>query len=492
MGKTQVDTPDIPVLTEVYKTKPSKPTPVKEQFSSEVIASIAAELRSEITAELKEELNQKLKQELLYKITEQLNNEAVSNLRNELMAALESTHQSVQEMESKLHEATVNAHAAEEALIEKNEALFESSKSDLAATIELLGQAHSERLGLALANKVTEMQEVALSEVSSKMAINVTEMQNTALLEAKSQIATMATEVQEVTLSEMTSQIAAKVAEMQESAVSETKLKVTDDLSHVEEDFKQYLTATIETTKDQFHNTLLESQQNAMDTLQVEAKNKLLSDINQYQQSFETSVSTYSETAKSTLLNEIDEHQKSFETTINTLVEDLHTHMRQELEVNIKSQMNEFIQDILEKKKHTTVEELNRFYQEHTQQSQDNFAHRTQVMTQELKEAVLEHSQKLLLEANEAMAVAHQSQIEQAKASVLAQMNEALTAIMEEKRAGFKDAIAGDVPELEKILSEKLNHLFSAELPVFEESLMIKVKGSIRDALQSVKLVIPS
>jgi hypothetical protein len=336
------------------------------------------------------------------------------------------------------------------------------------------------------------MQEVALSEVSSKMAINVTEMQNTALLEAKSQIATMATEVQEVTLSEMTSQIAAKVAEMQESAVSETKLKVTDDLSHVEVDFKQYLTATIETNKDQFHNTLLESQQNAMDTLQVEAKNKLLSDINQYQQSFEASVSAYSETVKSTLLNDIDEHQKSFETTINTLVEDLHTHMSQELEVNIKSQMNEFIQDVLEKKKHTTVEELNRFYQEHTQQSQDNFAHRTQVMTQELKEAVLEHSQKLLLEANEAMAVAHQSQVEQAKASVLAQMNEALTAIMEEKRAGFKDAIAGDVPELEKILSEKLNHLFSAELPVFEESLMIKVKGSIRDALQSVKLVIPS
>ncbi|MGZ8270859.1 MAG: hypothetical protein ACXW1T_06605, partial [Methylophilus sp.] len=327
------------------------------------------------------------------------------------------------------------------------------------------------------------------------LAANVAEMQNTALLEAKSQIDTMAAEVQEVTLSELTSKIAAKVAEMQESAVTEAKLKVTDDLSHVEDDFKQYLTATIETTKDQFHNTLLESQQtqqNAMDMLQAEAKNKLLSDINQYQQSFETSVSAYSETAKSTLLNEIDEHQKSFETTINTLVEDLHTHMRQELEVNIKSQMNEFIQDILEKKKHTTVEELNRFYQEHTQQSQDNFAHRTQVMTQELKEAVLEHSQKLLLEANEAMAIAHQSQIEQAKTNVLAQMNEALTTIMEEKRTGFKEAIAGDVPELEKILSEKLNHLFSAELPVFEEGLMIKVKDSIREALQSVKLVIPS
>jgi myosin heavy subunit len=495
VGKTQVDTPDIPVLTEVYKTKPSKPTPVKEQFSSEVIASIAAELRSEITAELKEELNQKLKQELLHKITEQLNNEAISSLRNELMAALDTTHQSVQEIESKLHEAAVNAHAAEEVLIEKNEALLESSKSDLAATIEHLGQAHSERLDLALANKVSEMQETALSEASSQMVAKVAEMQNTALLEAKSQIATMATEVQEVTLSEMTSQIAAKVAEMQESAVSETKLKITDDLNSVEEDFKQYLTATMETTKEQFHNSLLESQQmqqNAMDAFQAEAKNKLSSDISQYQQSFETSVSAYSETAKSTLLNEIDEHQRSFETTVNSLVEDLHTQMRQELEVNIKSQMNEFIQDILEKKKHTTVEELNRFYQEHTQQSQDNFAHRTQVMTQELKEAVLEHSQKLLLEANEAMAVAHQSQIEQAKASVLAQMNEALTAIMEEKRAGFKDVIAGDVPELEKILSEKLNHLFSAELPVFEESLMIKVKGSISEALQSVKLVIPS
>ncbi|MGZ8272017.1 MAG: hypothetical protein ACXW1T_12275, partial [Methylophilus sp.] len=173
MGKTQVDTPDIPVLTEVYKTKPSKPTPVKEQFSSEVIASIAAELRAEITAELKEELNQKLKQELLHKITEQLNSEAVSNLRNELMAALESTHQSVQEMESKLHEATVNAHAAEEALIEKNGALLESSKSDLAASIEHLGQAHLERLGPELANKVTEMHEVAFSEASSKMVANM-------------------------------------------------------------------------------------------------------------------------------------------------------------------------------------------------------------------------------------------------------------------------------------------------------------------------------
>jgi hypothetical protein len=135
---------------------------------------------------------------------------------------------------------------------------------------------------------------------------------------------------------------------------------------------------------------------------------------------------------------------------------------------------------------------LNRFYQEHTKQSQDNFAHRTQVMTQELKEAILEHSQKLLLEANEAMSVAHQSQIEQVKASALVKINEVLTNAMDEKRADFKELIAGDIPELEKMLSEKLNHLFSAELPVFEESLMIKVKGSISEALQSVKLVIPT
>jgi hypothetical protein len=500
--------PDIPVLTEVYKTKPNKHEQAKEkeQVSPEIIASIAAELRAEITAELKEELNQKLKQELLQKITEQLNKDAIYSLRSELMGAVDTINQSVNEFEGKLNDATVNAQAAEEMLIAKNAALLEASKSDLTASLDQLSQAHTERLSAELSSKVTEMQEAALSEAKSQIATEAARVQELTLSEAASQLAAKVAEMQETVLSEAKSQIAeiqevtlsetaVKVAEMQDLALSDTKSKITDDLTGVENGFKQYVEATLETSKNQFQNDLHEAQQvhqGAMDTLQLEMKDKLTSEISQHQQTFESSVSSYSETAKNTLLNEVDEHQKSFEATINTLVEGLHAQMREELEGNIKTQMNEFIQDILEKKKLTTVEELNRFYQEHTKQSQDNFAHRTQVMTQELKEAILEHSQKLLLEANEAMSVAHQSQIEQVKASALVKINEVLTNAMDEKRADFKELIAGDIPELEKMLSEKLNHLFSAELPVFEESLMIKVKGSISEALQSVKLVIPT
>jgi len=440
-----VDTQDIPVLTEVYKTKPNKVAQVKDQVSPEVLTSLAEELRvkikAELTSELTLELSEKLKQELQQGAAAPVNQEDLSDLRGELLAAIEQTSQTVGALEKYLDQAAVSTQAIEEDLIKKNEALIERSKSELTDVLNQLNATNTERIN---------------------------------------------------------SEIEVKVNEAQDSAVVEAKSKIADDLISIETDFKTFTDAILEDTKaqlSQLNQEVAEAQQLNRATLDehLEAlKNQFLTDINHHQNSFENALSTFSETTKEALLSDLEERQKSFDSAMNTMVDELYAQMKEDLEGDVKSQLNEFIQNAMEKKKQTSVEELNRFYQEHTKQSQDNFAHRTQVMSQELLDAVSAHSQKLLLETNEALVVSQQSLLEEAKTNALNQLDLALSSVIDEKRNSFKELINDDLPAIEKVISERLNHLLSSELPVFEESLMIKVRASIIEALQSIKLVVPS
>ena len=473
-----MDTQDIPVLTEVYKTKPNKVAQVKDQVSPEVLTSLAEELKSkikaELTSELTLELREKLKQELLEGATAPVNQDDLSNLRSELLAAIEHTSQTVGALEKYLDQAAVSTQTIEEDLIKKNEALIDRSKSELTDVLNQLNATNTERIN---------------------------------------------------------SEIAAKVSEAQDNAVIEAKSKITDDLIAIENDFKTFAGGVLEDIKSQLSHALNESvqtnkttldqlnqelddsiqmgkaeigklnqelaeaqqlNQNTLDEHLETLKNQFLTDINHHQKSFESALSTFSETTKDALLTDLEERQKSFDSAMNTMVDELYAQLKEDLEGDVKSQLNEFIQNAMEKKKQTSIEELNRFYQEHTKQSQDNFAHRTQVMSQELLDAVSAHSQKLLLETNEALVVSQQSLLEEAKTNALNQLSLALSSVIDEKRISFKELINEDLPAVEKVISERLNHLLSSELPVFEEGLMIKVKASIVEALQSIKLVVPS
>lgn len=495
-GKFKVDTQDIPVLTEVYKTKPNKVAQVKDQVSPEILSSLVEELReklkAELTSELSAALGSKLKQDLSEQAEVLVNQDEIANLRSELLAAIEHTNQTVSALENYLDQTALSTKALEEDLIRKNEALLETNKSELSETLDQLSTASTERINSEIAATLSEVQQTSISEAKSQIADNLNTIEDgfkqfvTSFLdETKSQLTQSLNESQQANKS---------AVDVLTKELNESIQASKTELSQLHQEFEDSLQVKRENIS-QLNQALAETQQGGkaeLDAYLEASRNKFVTEINLHQQSFESAVSTLSEAIKNKLLSELEERQSSFDSSINTMVEELHAQMKQELEDNAKTQLSDFIQNSMEKKKQASVEELNRFYQEHTKQSQDNFAHRTQVLSQEMLDAVSAHSNKLLLETNEALAVAHQTQLEQARMNALAKMNDALTILIEEKRMGFKNLINDDLPAVEKVISERINHLLSSELPVFEEGLMIKVKTSIIEALQSIKLILPS
>jgi hypothetical protein len=81
--------------------------------------------------------------------------------------------------------------------------------------------------------------------------------------------------------------------------------------------------------------------------------------------------------------------------------------------------------------------------------------------------------------------------VEQMQESTLAKLNPAIDAVVASKKSEFKQAFDVEMPGVDKVLNDKFNQLLNAELPVFEESMMLKVKAKVIETLQSVKLVFP-
>jgi hypothetical protein len=93
--------------------------------------------------------------------------------------------------------------------------------------------------------------------------------------------------------------------------------------------------------------------------------------------------------------------------------------------------------------------------------------------------------------AKQVLASGQQVMVEQMQASALAKLNPVIDAAVASKKAQFKQAFDVEIPGVEKMLNDKFNQLLNAELPVFEQTLMLKVKARVIETLQSVKLVFP-
>ncbi|HAF01342.1 MAG TPA: hypothetical protein DCO68_08845 [Methylophilaceae bacterium] len=446
-----MDTQEIPILTEVYKSKIPKAQQEQVQLTSETVAmvvdalkpavidEISQALKPRLEAEISEALTQQLTQELTEKIAEQLRQNEIEQVKAELRENLAHSDQSVSILEEKLAgQFNLKAETLEQDLAKQREIVLASAKVDLSAAVSQLAAETAERLNLDIANKVSGMQELAVSQ-------------------AKSQIASVVSDFEEGFRDTLSKQSA------------EEQSKLNAELALARETFEggvqHYAEAAQNQVKEQVKTLLKERAgefaQSVMDT-QNQIKEQLKEHLNQQITDFTQS--------------EID---KQKQTTVEVLNQFYQTHLdqaknnyAQQVEA-LSSRLLQDVADYSQKLMENTHQQLQQTQSTLEQQIAERQQQAQLVMEQQVTERIQQTQSTLVHQTTE---------------RIQTQAEDALKTLVSQVRAEFKNAINADIPEVEKMLSDVLNQRLQQAMLSFESRLMNQVKVEVTELLSNVKL----
>ncbi len=208
-----MDAQEIPLLTEVYKTKSSTATTnddshgltaedvveivddYKAGMEAEVTAEVLKTLKPQLTAEITEALTQHLTHTLTEKITQQLSGQSLSgewlsNIRQEIVEALKPTNHTMAALQNAFtNQAEIDPDVILQAVEQKNNVFLVEAQQALEVSHQRLIQENAERMNLDIASKITGMQELAVTQAKSQIMQQMAEAEEAFSLNVHAQAA---------------------------------------------------------------------------------------------------------------------------------------------------------------------------------------------------------------------------------------------------------------------------------------------------------------
>lgn len=483
-----MDTQEIPILTEVFKAKTVKTQPDVVEVTPEVRQMIANELRPVITQEviqalkpvLEAEITEALSQQLFAAlsthinaetaqmgvqistdITAQVSKDITHQLQQEVITPLQTTlNQSLTHIEearqtfehaisSQLNDALTQSQSAREAFEQSVTEKLDTALSQQQAEKEQFEQSLTEKLNDALAQQEaarTTFEETLTQTMQldhARFTALLSDQSKQLLASAESSLTNHAETLGNAEIARITSETESKVISIQDEAIAKIKTQIADSESASEDIFKYAVNAYSE----QMQTRLFE---------------EVASQQLKFTQALEAFVSEAQANMQTTLLEQVREHMK--------------TQMHQELTEQKRVAMD-VMADFYQAKVTETTESANQLAKSLNQelvQTFSSFAHQlNEDTTQHLKQV----QESLLTEATERIRM---------------QVEQELRVTADGVRQDFNHALNTDLPEIHQLLAAKVQELFTAELPNFEQIVLTRAKAEVGQILSGIRLAFPS
>lgn len=461
-----MDTQEIPILTEVFKAKTVKTQPDVVEVTPEVRQMIANELKPIITQEviqalkpvLEAEITEALSQQLFAALSTHINAETAQmgeQLTSEITAHVSKdiTNHLQQEVITPL-QATVNQSLTH--IQEARESFEQSITSQLTEALskqqltnDTFEQSVTERLTTGLEQQQSARQsfEQTLTEKLQLDHANYAESLNTQsqqLLEAAQLAMTDKVEaLGNAEIMRVTSTTEAKVTALQEEAIAKVKTQIADSES-VSEDIFKY------------------------------------------------AVNAYSEQTQTRLFEEVATQQLKFTQALEAFVAEAQANMQIALIEQVREHMKTQLHQELTEQKQAATDVMADFYQMKVTETTESANQLAQSLNKDLVQAVSSYANQLADDTTQHLKQTQESLLAEATAHIRLQVEQELRVTADGVRQDFNQALNADLPEIQQLLAAKVQELFTAELPNFEQIVLTRAKAEVGQILSGIRLAFPS
>jgi len=461
-----VDTQEIPILTEVFKAKTVKTQPDVVEVTPEVRQMIANELKPIITQEviqalkpvLEAEITEALSQQLFAALSTHINAETAQmgeQLTSEITAHVSKdiTNHLQQEVITPL-QATVNQSLTH--IQEARESFEQSITSQLTEALsqqqlthDTFEQSVTEKLTTGLEQQQSARQsfEQTLTEKLQLDHANYAESLNTQsqqLLEAAQLAMTDKVEaLGNAEIMRVTSTTEAKVTALQEEAIAKVKTQIADSES-VSEDIFKY------------------------------------------------AVNAYSEQTQTRLFEEVATQQLKFTQALEAFVAEAQANMQIALIEQVREHMKTQLHQELTEQKQAATDVMADFYQMKVTETTESANQLAQSLNKDLVQAVSSYANQLADDTTQHLKQTQESLLAEATAHIRLQVEQELRVTADGVRQDFNQALNADLPEIQQLLAAKVQELFTAELPNFEQIVLTRAKAEVGQILSGIRLAFPS
>lgn len=461
-----MDTQEIPILTEVFKAKTVKTQPDVVEVTPEVRQMIANELKPIITQEviqalkpvLEAEITEALSQQLFAALSTHINAETAQmgeQLTSEITAHVSKdiTNHLQQEVITPL-QATVNQSLTH--IQEARESFEQSITSQLTEALskqqltnDTFEQSVTEKLTTGLEQQQSARQsfEQTLTEKLQLDHANYAESLNTQsqqLLEAAQLAMTDKVEaLGNAEIMRVTSTTEAKVTALQEEAIAKVKTQIADSES-VSEDIFKY------------------------------------------------AVNAYSEQTQTRLFEEVATQQLKFTQALEAFVAEAQANMHITLIEQVREHMKTQLHQELTEQKQAATDVMADFYQMKVTETTESANQLAQSLNKDLVQAVSSYANQLADDTTQHLKQTQESLLAEATAHIRLQVEQELRVTADGVRQDFNQALNADLPEIQQLLAAKVQELFTAELPNFEQIVLTRAKAEVGQILSGIRLAFPS
>lgn len=461
-----MDTQEIPILTEVFKAKTVKTQPDVVEVTPEVRQMIANELKPIITQEviqalkpvLEAEITEALSQQLFAALSTHINAETAQmgeQLTTEITAHVSKdiTNHLQQEVITPL-QATVNQslthiQEARESFEQSITSQLTEALSQLQLTNDTFEQSVTEKLTTGLEQQQSARQsfEQTLTEKLQLDHANYAESLNTQsqqLLEAAQLAMTDKVEaLGNAEIMRVTSTTEAKVTALQEEAIAKVKTQIADSES-VSEDIFKY------------------------------------------------AVNAYSEQTQTRLFEEVATQQLKFTQALEAFVAEAQANMHITLIEQVREHMKTQLHQELTEQKQAATDVMADFYQMKVTETTESANQLAQSLNKDLVQAVSSYANQLADDTTQHLKQTQESLLAEATAHIRLQVEQELRVTADGVRQDFNQALNADLPEIQQLLAAKVQELFTAELPNFEQIVLTRAKAEVGQILSGIRLAFPS
>lgn len=461
-----MDTQEIPILTEVFKAKTVKTQPDVVEVTPEVRQMIANELKPIITQEviqalkpvLEAEITEALSQQLFAALSTHINAETAQmgeQLTSEITAHVSKdiTNHLQQEVITPL-QATVNQslthiQEARESFEQSITSQLTEALSQLQLTNDTFEQSVTEKLTTGLEQQQSARQsfEQTLTEKLQLDHANYAESLNTQsqqLLEAAQLAMTDKAEaLGNAEIMRVTSTTEAKVTALQEEAIAKVKTQIADSES-VSEDIFKY------------------------------------------------AVNAYSEQTQTRLFEEVATQQLKFTQALEAFVAEAQANMHITLIEQVREHMKTQLHQELTDQKQAATDVMADFYQMKVTETTESANQLAQSLNKDLVQAVSSYANQLADDTTQHLKQTQESLLAEATAHIRLQVEQELRVTADGVRQDFNQALNADLPEIQQLLAAKVQELFTAELPNFEQIVLTRAKAEVGQILSGIRLAFPS
>ncbi len=483
-----MDTQEIPILTEVFKAKTVKTQPDVVEVTPEVRQMIANELRPLITQEviqalkpvLEAEITEALSQQLFAALSTHINAETAqisaqlstditahvskditNHLQQEVITPLQTTlNQSLthiqearetfeQSITGQLNEALTQHQSARDAFEQSatdklNDELEQQQlarKTFEQSVTEKLNDALTQQQSARTSFEETLTQKLELDHARYTESLNAQSQQ---LLEAAQLALTNKAEtLGDAEIMRVTSETEAKVTSIQEEAIAKIKTQIADSESASEDIFKY-------------------------------------------------AVNAYSEQTQTRLFEEVATQQLKFTQALETFVTEAQANMQTTLFEQVREHMKTQMHQELTEQKQAAIDVMADFYQAKVTETTESANQLAQSLNKELVQTMSSYAHQLSEDTTQHLKQVQESLLAEATERIRLQVEQELRVTADGVRQDFNHALNADLPEIQQLLAAKVQELFTAELPNFEQIVLARAKAEVGQILSGIRLAFPS